>query len=835
MKKLLLILFVSLFLIGIVSASWDDSLTNGLIHYWNFNETAGTNTEDIRGIELGNQLNATLYNEATFGVGKFGNGLVLDGTGDYAEVDDYIGEPNNTNDFSVSFWVKRDLGDGSLTMFSDNIQMTTNGSWGMDSGGVNFDGYIGVTTKSGGAIVKEGGNFGHIVFVRNSTSYAIYMNGTLGGTGIGTGFINVTQLHFGCTNLGSICLDGVIDEFGIWNRDLSPNEVSDLWNGGAGIFYNVSILEASINLNLSYPLNNTKISSTSINFISNWTYTNMNKTTNATFFIYNSDGSIFNKTTLTISSAQNGSVLNMTNFSLGFVYKWNVYACGINLTDGIICSWGENGNFTFISSAFIETSVSYNKSLFEMKKQNLIQVINGNPSISSASANLWYNGTKYGSTVTDGVAGVYTASNLIDIPLQENIGGTGNKTFFWEWIFTLTGGDTINQNSTIYSHKVNRTYLVYCNALYNISFINFTTRNAINPYPKINATFKSSWSYGFNSDGLKRSTSYENVSETRNNWTFCMYPSYETYYTSASIEYDANGYAQNFYYLDNAILTNTSNAIDLYLLNDTLATVTELQVVDNAQNPKPNITIQIQLYDVGTDTYYTVAMAKTSFNGKDIVYLNWYSTLYKFIFTQNGTVLKVTDPFKISSTPQTFTIADTITYSFEKFRDFVYSLYYNDVTQNFILTFTKPSGLVDQGCLRVTKRTANNDTEICLTCETSSSATLYCNIGEHGNGTYIATFYATGSWYLLDWITEKIGGTFAETIYDLLGNDDATAYAFLFSGVVVAMFFISPVLAIVGLILGILGGAALGFTILNYTAFIGIVIVAGVIIWFIKR
>jgi hypothetical protein len=270
-------------------------------------------------------------------------------------------------------------------------------------------------------------------------------------------------------------------------------------------------------------------------------------------------------------------------------------------------------------------------------------------------------------------------------------------------------------------------------------------------------------------------------------------------------------------------------------LNDSLATVTELITWDNAQRAVPNVYVQIQLYDVGTDTFYTVGMAKTSQDGKDIVYLNWYETLYKFIFTRNGEVLKTTEPYKISSTPQTFTISETITYSFDKFRDFAYSLYYNNATQNFVLTFVKPSGLVDQGCLRVTKRTAYNDTEICLVCESSASATVYCNIGSSGNGTFIATFYATGSWYLLDWIEETIGITFAESIYELLGNDDATAYSFLFSGVVVSMFFLSPVLAIVGLILGILGGAALGFTILHYTEFIGIVIVGGIIIWFVKR
>jgi hypothetical protein len=228
-------------------------------------------------------------------------------------------------------------------------------------------------------------------------------------------------------------------------------------------------------------------------------------------------------------------------------------------------------------------------------------------------------------------------------------------------------------------------------------------------------------------------------------------------------------------------------------------------------------------------------MAKTSSDGSDIAYLNWYSSLYKFVLTKDGNVLKVEEPSKISATPKIFTLQDSITFTFDKFRDFIYSLTFNNVTNNFILTFTKPSGLVEQGCLRVTKKTSYNDTQVCLVCESSTSATVYCNVGSYGNGTYIAKFYATGSLFDLETLIITIGGTFAEGIYNLLGNDDATAYAFLFSGIVVSMFFISPVIAIVGLILGMLGGAALGFTILNFTTFLGIVIIGGLIIWLLKR
>ena len=125
--------------------------------------------------------------------------------------------------------------------------------------------------------------------------------------------------------------------------------------------------------------------------------------------------------------------------------------------------------------------------------------------------------------------------------------------------------------------------------------------------------------------------------------------------------------------------------------------------------------------------------------------------------------------------------------------------------------------------------------EICNICETSSSATLYCHIGNSGNGTFISTFYATGSYWNFGSITKNIGGNFAETIYNLLGNDDATFYAMMFSGFIVSLMFISLPLGVVGVILGILGGAALGFQVIEWSSFISIVIVGGLIIWFIKR
>jgi hypothetical protein len=736
---------------------------------------------------------------------------------------------------SISMWV-------NVSGTERGIFMRVGGEQGKGFGlGVTDTGTLygtcyGINDQNTGVQLKTG--WVHVGVITNSSGKNQYfINGTSVAefsleAACNTPTIHTAQFGSSLTNDGGTIayrfLNGSMDEIAIWERALTWTEMRDLYNEGAGLFFGGTT--QSLVVNLTYPSNNSLHSDTNITFNATYTFSDMN-IDNATYYFWNANNSIFNKTKINIDDALNYSTIILFNMSLGSVYHWNVHGCGHNTTD-TICAWGNAGNYTFTSSAFTEGTRMSNNSVLETSRQLLQLEINGNPAISSASGYLWYNGTRYSSSVTDGTSGIYTATNLIDIPLNDYL---ANKTYIWEFIFVLSGGSIVRQNTSVFQQEVNKTYLNYCNATYTLQFINFTSRNAVNPFPKMNATFKMALNHWLGGGTTRRNYSYEDVSETMKNWTFCGSNNDSTYQVDASIEYDASGYAQNYYYLSNASLTNVTNAINIYLLNDSLATVTVLKVLDGAQNPKSGITISIQLYDVGTDTYYTVGMAKTSSDGTDIAYLNWYSSWYKFILTKEGDVLKIEEPSKISATPKIFTLQDTITFTFDKFRNFVYSLTFNNVTNNFILTFTKPSGLVDHGCLRVTKKTSYNDTQVCLVCESSASATVYCNINSYGNGTYIAKFYATGSLFDLETLVVTIGSNFAEEIYNLLGNDDATAYAFLFSGIVVSMFFISPVIAIIGVLLGMLGGAALGFTILNFSEFLGIVIIGGGIIWLLKR
>ena len=133
-------------------------------------------------------------------------------------------------------------------------------------------------------------------------------------------------------------------------------------------------------------------------------------------------------------------------------------------------------------------------------------------------------------------------------------------------------------------------------------------------------------------------------------------------------------------------------------------------------------------------------MAKTNENGEDVVYLNWYETLYRFRLFQDGLNTLTTNNTKIFETPKIFEIGEDFTYSFDKFDNIIHTLVYDNSTNIFTLTFDTNDASIESGCLRVIKRNPTNDTEICLTCVESESATINCDVSTYGNGTFIAAF-----------------------------------------------------------------------------------------------
>ena len=233
MKRQLLII-VLLFHISACFAQIPSYIpTNGLVAWYPFTG----NANDLSG----NNLNGTV-NGATLTTDRFGNpnaAYSYNGTSDYIN----MGNPsllNITGSISISYWI--------------NIAQNPIGGYGrvIDKGIQNQSGgYISDYLSNG--LIRFGGsspflfsdstlslnNWYNVIIVRNmvTDSGFIYLNGVLNATYTSLGALSTDTTPFwvgGAAASGGlpagVFFNGKIDDLAIWNRALTPQEVTPLFN-----------------------------------------------------------------------------------------------------------------------------------------------------------------------------------------------------------------------------------------------------------------------------------------------------------------------------------------------------------------------------------------------------------------------------------------------------------------------------------------------------------------------------------------------------------------------------------------------------------------------------
>jgi hypothetical protein len=206
-------------------------LTSGLLHYWDFDEDSGTSPQDSVGTK-----HLTLQNGALISEGKIGNSIYYDGVNDYTSgigTEFVSGEP-----FSYSFWFNRPDIVGNAAFFGYNTDNslylfhytpTLIRAQGITPS-PNYQDYTFPTIAFN--------TWHHVVMTRDSSNMVrIYLNGVESSSG--AKLIAQTFNFQNIAKYGSSTgyYKGYIDELGIWDRDLSESEVSELYNDGEGLQY----------------------------------------------------------------------------------------------------------------------------------------------------------------------------------------------------------------------------------------------------------------------------------------------------------------------------------------------------------------------------------------------------------------------------------------------------------------------------------------------------------------------------------------------------------------------------------------------------------------------
>lgn len=203
------------------------TLNTGIQGYWNFDETSGDVIDQVASNDL------TVNGAVQTGAGVVGGSdsitsdITLAGTANY-----------NYQEFTVSMWIKG-MDQGFMRPFINaDDPVAPDYGWRMYQ---NNDQTILLILEDGGSnelgvqgsddVVDET-TWHNIVFVYENRTAYLYVDGSLDNSNSWAFDIDYTGAIFQFFDI-----DGRHDEVGVWNRELTTGEITELWNSGNGTTY----------------------------------------------------------------------------------------------------------------------------------------------------------------------------------------------------------------------------------------------------------------------------------------------------------------------------------------------------------------------------------------------------------------------------------------------------------------------------------------------------------------------------------------------------------------------------------------------------------------------
>ena len=705
-------------------AVWTESLNVDILAYNSFNESSGTNAPDL----VNGTYNWTTFNSPTWDIGLIGNALHFDGASQYAvQTNPIFLEPNKT----INFWLNLDAIDGAdqqrlfgrydaggagevqMTIIQGTkdirIRWTASNSTGFDL--ADQDVGSGVWTM--------------VTLVISNTHIKGYINGTAFETqGIFSPFTSAVNTSLGARDrvgTDDDWFDGLIDEFGIWNRTLSDAEVTQLFNGGAGISFQRTFAPA---ITLNSPVDNFNTSSNSITF--NGTITSSG-VLNVTLFI---DG-VLNETNS--SGIDNTDYLFTKILSEG-KHNWTYEACS-----ALGCTNATTRTFTIDTEAPHLNITSPNET-FNFHEINTNLSLNWNATDNLALDVCWFdwNGTNQTVTCADNTTQILIddgENKNLTFYVNDTLGNLNNSFVTWDYrIFqnsltfnpNTTGGNT--ESFTLNITKLSSIQISIVDLIYNgsASSASFTvgdnpiiTANKIIPNPSTdsnlsfffsffmsdssvinttsnnqtvfsfavgNCTAQTTLIYNFTLLDEDNQTKLENVTidyainifdstrtisiadtsfnSTDNPTAICINQNLtdaSLYSLDGILKYVSSDgdFLTRYYNILNFSLTNATvpNLINIYDVLATTGTPFQLTFRDSSLALSPNILVNVNKQFVSSNDFKTVEIPITDSNGQTIVNLERNIGIYNLIFTNSSGIILATFN-KITAFCQDFTIGE---------------------------------------------------------------------------------------------------------------------------------------------------------------------------------
>jgi len=703
-------------------ASWTENLAVGLLGNWELDEGDITGTGTIVDkLGLNDGTNAGAINA----VGLLGGAYDFED-----DIDSTIGIPttnglDSLDNWSISYWIKAE----TIPQFPRPFHFGNN----TDTQGIAFEYNIvpnpdevqmfvgtgaGHSTLTGCPV--DPGRWIHIVGTYDGTSARYYCNGTLVDTE-GLSYTTTTaDITLGArpdlNGSAGRNFDGIIDSLKIWDRPLNTTEISELYNGGAGITSNNDVYFTYDNVNystycttetlptLNYPISTLDYSGVGGSL-------QINYTCDSTNYLYN----------ITLTTAKNITFFNSTSQQL---YSWN---------------------YKLLQTAeyFAESTTSGATNPFNITLDSDSQI---------TIAYLNYNNTAVlGSISYSGDTYVLSRNQISPVVSSDT-----NISFYWN----ITRADGFNyaitsQNQTVSPIVINET----CTGmyrLYNLSLVDEITQVKINE-----ASHNSSIKVDLNlyDSGRTRIVKhyYAEFKQT-NPVTFCIdnnLSSGEKYSLDLQIQYAATNYSTEIYNIYNFNLNSSSlnQNITLYDLPTANAQNFKLLVRDTSYLPIEGALIEIQRKYIENGTFLITEIPKTDAEGLTSASLQLNDVIYKFNIYDAGVLVSSFDNvLAICQTPLVSTciidfnaiLTGIDIPNYEDNNGFNFTLGYNSTTKTVTSTFLISSGEPSTILLEVIREDSLG-TAVCQDTLISASGTLSCVIPvSFGNSTVLAKVYRNG-------------------------------------------------------------------------------------------
>lgn len=230
-----------------------DTLETNLLAWWGLNEESDGSGAVTR-YDAHGSYHLTDNNTVPSATGKVGKGASFTAGNNEFFTWTSDASTTNLNTYSFAFWFKRSTTPSGVEYIMSGDRTGTNAGdmrfYVKTNGTVEFAMDNGSGTPYGASTTNICDNaWHHVAITADGTNVRIYIDGnsTPEATIADTTNWNIGDVdhHIGEAYTGGGNLTGELDEFGMWSKTLTTDEISDLYNGGEGMGYGIDVVNSA--------------------------------------------------------------------------------------------------------------------------------------------------------------------------------------------------------------------------------------------------------------------------------------------------------------------------------------------------------------------------------------------------------------------------------------------------------------------------------------------------------------------------------------------------------------------------------------------------------------